>query len=111
MSEEKERSDFKFEIKTHIGVLSENTTGWTKELNLVSWNGRKEKYDIRDWSPRHRKMSRGITMTDEEFDQLSKLISSGLKEEAGMDAGLGENNINPEENRREEEDEQTELSA
>lgn len=86
MPEGKENKDFRFEIKSHIGVLSENNTGWTKELNVVSWNGRKGKYDIRDWSPKHRKMSRGITMTEEEFDELAKLISNGAGEDAGMNS-------------------------
>jgi len=27
--------------------------GWTNKLNLISWNGREPKYDIRDWAPKH----------------------------------------------------------
>ena len=38
--------DIKYEITKHIGVLSESAKGWTKELNLVSWNDREPKYDI-----------------------------------------------------------------
>ena len=33
-------ADIKFEIVKHIGVLAESAKGWSKELNLVSWNGR-----------------------------------------------------------------------
>lgn len=33
-------SDITYEIIKTIGVLSENSKGWTKELNLISWNGR-----------------------------------------------------------------------
>jgi Uncharacterized protein conserved in bacteria len=62
------------EIVEHLGVLSENANGWTKELNLVSWNGRPAKYDIRDWDEDHQKMSKGITLTPDEFEILKDLI-------------------------------------
>ena len=64
-----------YEIKEHIGIISENKNGWTKELNLVSWNDNDPKYDIRDWSPTHDKMSRGITLTEEEAYELSIILS------------------------------------
>ena len=68
-------ADIKFEITKQIGVLSESAKGWTKELNMVSWNGRDAKFDIRDWSPDHEKMGKGITLTRDEATLLSKLIS------------------------------------
>ena len=46
-------ADFTFNIEEQIAVLSENNKGWTKELNIVSYNGRPAKYDIREWSPDH----------------------------------------------------------
>lgn len=67
-------ADIKYEIVDHIGVLSTSPNGWTKELNVVSWNGGQEKYDIRDWSPDHTKMSKGITLNEEEIGQLRLLI-------------------------------------
>ena len=51
-------ADVKFEIKEELGVLSEGSKGWKKELNLISWNGAAPKYDLRDWSPEHEKMSK-----------------------------------------------------
>lgn len=57
-------------IVEHITVLSENMNGWTKELNLVSWNDREPKYDIREWDENHEKMSKGITLNHEEFIEL-----------------------------------------
>lgn len=63
-------SEFKFEITKHIATLSQKSNGWTKELNLVSWNERAPKYDIREWDPDHVKMSKGITLTEEELDIL-----------------------------------------
>ena len=68
-------NEFSYEIVEHIAVLSTSKTGWTKELNLISWNGRTAKYDIREWSPEHEKMGKGITLTDEEFTKLKELLS------------------------------------
>ena len=66
--------DIKYEILKTIGILSENIRGWKKELNLISWNGGKPKYDIRDWAPEHEKMGKGVTLTEEELDALAALI-------------------------------------
>jgi len=68
-------ADIKFEIKKHIGILSESNNGWTKEINLVSWNEKEPKYDIRDWNPEHTRMSKGITLTNEEFQKLKALVN------------------------------------
>ncbi len=67
-------ADIKFEITEHIGVLSEGSKGWTKEINRVSWNDRDPKIDIREWSPDHTKMGKGITLTDEEAQKLKELL-------------------------------------
>ncbi|KUO78015.1 MAG: hypothetical protein APF81_17480 [Desulfosporosinus sp. BRH_c37] len=68
-------ADIKFEIKETIGVLSESTKGWSKELSLVSWNDKEPKYDIREWSPDHTKMGKGVTLTKEELKKLSDLLT------------------------------------
>lgn len=67
-------ADITFEIKKEIGVLSESTKGWKKELNLISWNGAEPKYDLREWSPEHEKMGKGITLTEEEIEKLKELL-------------------------------------
>lgn len=67
-------SDINFEIKKHIAVLNEKANGWKKELNLVSWGGRDAKYDIRDWSEDHAKMSKGITLSADEIDNLREAL-------------------------------------
>lgn len=67
-------SDFNYEVVEHIGVLSESPSGWMRELNLVSWNDRPAKYDIRDWSPDHEKMGKGLTFTKEELDLLKIFV-------------------------------------
>jgi len=75
--EENKMSELKYEIVEEIMQLSESSRGWTKELNLVSWNERDPKYDLREWAPDHEKMGKGITLTSEELkklrDSLNKL--------------------------------------
>ncbi|MDR3601866.1 MAG: PC4/YdbC family ssDNA-binding protein [Desulfosporosinus sp.] len=67
-------AEIKFEIKETIGVLAESSKGWTKELSLVSWNDKDPKYDIREWSPDHAKMGKGVTLTKNELKKLKDLI-------------------------------------
>lgn len=67
-------ADFKYEIKDTIGVISTNNKGWSKELNLISWNNREPKYDLRDWSPDHEKMGKGVTLTKEELKGLKEIL-------------------------------------
>lgn len=69
-------ADIKYDIVKELGVVSENSTGWTKELNLISWNNREAKYDLRDWSPEHTKMGKGITLSLEELKELKKLLNN-----------------------------------
>lgn len=64
-----------FEIIDTIATLSESTNGWKKELNLVSWNGRDAKFDIRAWSSNHGKMGKGITLSPEEVSKLMKALN------------------------------------
>lgn len=68
-------AEFKYEITKELGVISENAKGWTKELNLISWNEREPKYDIRDWAPNHAKMGKGASLTEEEMTKLIELFN------------------------------------
>lgn len=68
-------ADIKYEIVRQIATLSTSPGGWTKELNLVSWNGRTPKYDLRDWSPDHKKMGKGVTLTGEELTALREAVN------------------------------------
>lgn len=72
--------EFKYEITEEIGVISEGRQGWTKELNCISWNGGKPKFDIRDWAPEHEKMGKGVTLTEEEARELYQLLGQVFKE-------------------------------
>lgn len=69
-------ADIKYEIVKTIGVLSEGSKGWTKELNLISWNDREPKYDIREWAPEHEKMGKGVTLSNEEVEKLKELLEN-----------------------------------
>lgn len=68
-------ADIKYDIIKEIGVLSENSKGWRKEINLISWNEAAPKYDIRDWSPEHEKMGKGVTLTEEEIETLKNILN------------------------------------
>ncbi len=68
--------DLTYEIEKKIAVLSTNSKGWQKELNLVSWNNRPAKYDLREWSPEHDKMGKGVTLTEEEFQALKDALAN-----------------------------------
>ncbi len=68
-------AELTFEITKHIGVISESSRGWTKELNMVSWNEREPKYDLREWNPDHTRMGKGVTLTEEEIETLRKLLN------------------------------------
>jgi hypothetical protein len=68
--------DFSYEITQKMGAFSESKSGWTMELNMVSWGGREPKYDIRSWAPDHQKMGKGVTTTKEELVALKKLLET-----------------------------------
>lgn len=68
-------AEIKYEIEKEIAVLSENPKGWTKELNLISWNEREAKYDIREWAPEHEKMGKGVTISKEEIVALRNALN------------------------------------
>ena len=68
-------SDIKYEIIKQIGILSKTEKGWAKELNLISWNDRDAKYDIREWSPDREKMGKGVTLSKEELLALKELLN------------------------------------
>ena len=69
-------AELKYEITEHIGVLSENAKGWTKELNMVSWNEHEPKYDIREWAPDHEKMGKGVTLSKDEMAALQEAVKN-----------------------------------
>ena len=73
---------YDFKIVKCVAVLSTNNYGWTKELNLVEWHGRAAVYDIRSWDPEHEKMSKGVTITEEE---MTALLAAMKEQEGGSE--------------------------
>lgn len=69
-------AEIKFEIKETIGVIAESSKGWKKELNLISWNGKEAKYDLREWAPGHEKMGKGVTLSKEELKCLKEILNN-----------------------------------
>ena len=69
-------ADIKYEIKETVGVIAESAKGWEKELNLISWNGKEAKYDLREWAPDHEKMGKGVTLSNDELKALKELLNS-----------------------------------
>lgn len=75
----KTQDEFTFEIVQELGVISKNgKSGWTTEVNIVSWNGREPKVDIRSWNEDHTKMAKGFTFTEEEALKVVELIKSAI---------------------------------
>ena len=65
----------RFDLMEHIGVLSMKDNGWTREVNIVSWNGGAAKVDIREWDPDHKRMTKGVTLFEDEAETLTKVLA------------------------------------
>ena len=87
MAEKNNNGEVTFEIREFIGALdAANDNGWRRELNLVSWNGGAPKLDIREWSPDHTRMSRGITMSEEHGIRVAQLLAQRAREKQRQSA-------------------------
>ena len=60
-------------------AIGGNAKGWSKEVNMVSWNDHEPKYDIRDWSEGHEKLGKGVTLTGEEVKKLRDILNPKMK--------------------------------
>jgi hypothetical protein len=69
-------------IKSY-GIFSQEIKSWNKELNLVSWNKRAAKLDIRTWKRDHSECGKGVTLTRDEAEKLLKLLNKILKPKQG----------------------------
>ena len=58
-------------------INTRGDSGWKLEINVIKWNPSdlEEKYDIRTWSPDHKKMGRGISMTKAEISKLKDILN------------------------------------
>lgn len=73
--------EIQYEIVKEIAVLSTGDSGYTKEINLISWNGKEPKYDIRSFSPNLEKCGKGITLNADEAAALLKALQKELNSE------------------------------
>ena len=73
--------EIQYEIVKEIAVLSTGDSGYTKEINLISWNGKEPKYDIRSFSPNREKCGKGITLNADEAAALLKALQKALNSE------------------------------
>ena len=73
--------EIQYEIVKEIAVLSTGDSGYTKEINLISWNGKEPKYDIRSYSPNREKCGKGITLNADEAAALLKALQKELNSE------------------------------
>ena len=78
-------AEIKFDIIKNIGVLSEGAKGWKREVNIMSWNDRKAKIDIRDWDESHVKMGKGITLSKDELKLLKDFLNQVDIDELDID--------------------------
>jgi hypothetical protein len=69
-------TEIKYEVVKKFGIISQSDKGWKKEVNLIKWNDRNPKLDIRDWSPDNSKMGKGVTLSSEEAKKLKELLST-----------------------------------
>lgn len=69
-----ESKDISYEVVKHLGVLDTTQNGWTKEANIIRWNGGEPKLDIRDWNPEHNRMNKGITLKGPQARKLAELL-------------------------------------
>lgn len=69
-------ADIKYVIEKELGYISESTKGWKKELNLISWNDKEPKYDLREWAPDHAKMGKGVTFNKDEIIALRDILNN-----------------------------------
>ena len=66
--------EVKWDIVKNLGILSEGAGGWKKEVNIVIWNERKPKIDLRAWNADHQKMGKGITLCKDEVIAFKKIL-------------------------------------
>ena len=72
------KKELEYEILNQVGIISTSDSGWTVELNRISWNGKAPKYDLRSWAPDHTKMGKGVTLSEDEIRALALLLNKEI---------------------------------
>ena len=72
-------ADFNYEVVEQIATIGEPTpSGWSTQLNLVSWNGKEPRLDIHPWNEDRSRMGKGISLSKEDATELANLLNSYL---------------------------------
>jgi hypothetical protein len=76
MAKRKQDDEFAYDIIAPVGIYAPRTTetGFQGEVNIVSFNGNPAKLDLRGWAPGHERMGKGITLTEEQAVELTKIL-------------------------------------
>ena len=70
-----------FEIVEYGGQLDRRAdNGCALEVNLFAWNGGVPKIDIRSWDAEHKRMTRGITLTEDQAKKLGQMLHSRYRD-------------------------------
>lgn len=78
MAKNNTNETFNFEIIETLAVLRTSPAGWTREFNIVSWNEGEPCYDIRDWSPDHTKLTKGVSFKRDEAKEIFDALMNDL---------------------------------
>jgi len=78
-------ADIKYTITEAVGVLSQNGRR-TLELNMISWNDKPAKYDLRRWQgdAAGKIMNKGVTLDEDEAHALYELLKGRFEEGGGV---------------------------
>ena len=74
----KDTKEFSWNVVTALGNFSETRNNYTKEVNLISWNGRQPVYDIRGFRIDNDGIKhplKGISMSKEDLIALRDLLN------------------------------------
>lgn len=66
-------AEITYDVVKKIGVIADNSI-WETQVNMISWNHAKPKFDIRKWNVETNKMSKGISLTESEARALADLL-------------------------------------
>lgn len=72
------KREVSYHIEAEFGCV-QGEKGWDLEVNLISWDGKPAKIDIRRWNESRDKMSKGLTLTKEEVKELLPLLKEAIK--------------------------------
>ena len=62
-----------YDVVEHIGTVPTNSA-WEVQINSISWNHAPAKYDIRKWNSETDKMSKGISLTEDELRGVYEIL-------------------------------------